>query len=151
MADLRTDYTDAVWTGKKKYIIEDNGDGTASITDVTSYDNYEKSFFGAKDANAINAAINGKSDKTLSETASILSSAWAKVAEDVFKAPLTLSGLTAKTKVDVNTTVEVVQTMTNDGICAIYVENTNGTAKAVSVGNKPTQTITLSLSLVEVQ
>ena len=43
MANLRTDYTDAVWTGKKKYVIENNGDGTSSITDVTVYDNYENS------------------------------------------------------------------------------------------------------------
>lgn len=150
MANLRTDYTDAVWTGKKKYVIENNGDGTSSITDVTVYDNYENSFFGAKDANAINGAINNKSDKAILKNVSIYPSAWAEF-PDSFKARLSISGLTAKTKIDVNTTSTIVQTMIESGINAIYIENDKGTAMAVVIGNKPTKTITLSLSLTEVQ
>ena len=150
MANLRTDYTDAVWTGKKKYVIENNGDGTSSITDVTVYDNYENSFFGAKDANAINGAINNKSDKAILKNISIDSSAWVEFS-DSFKAQLSISGLTAKTKIDVNTTSTIVQTMIESGINAIYIENDNGTAMAVAIGDKPTKTITLSLSLTEVQ
>ena len=56
--DLPTDYTDAVWDGLKKYTQVDNSDGTVSFNDVTTYTNKEKSFFGAKDANSINEAIN---------------------------------------------------------------------------------------------
>lgn len=48
---LPTDYTDAVWSGLKKYSQVDNSDGTVSFQDVTVYTNKEKSFFGAKDAN----------------------------------------------------------------------------------------------------
>jgi hypothetical protein len=55
---LRTDYTDAVWDGLKKYTQVDNDDGTVSFRDVTSYTNKEKSFFGSKDANRINEAAN---------------------------------------------------------------------------------------------
>lgn len=55
---LPTDYTDAVWDGKKKYNLIQNDDGTISLEDVTNYTNLEKSFFGAKDANQMNAAIN---------------------------------------------------------------------------------------------
>lgn len=150
MATLRTDYTDAVWTGKKKYVIESNGDGTSSITDVTVYDNYENSFFGAKDANAINDAINGKLDKVILKNISIPSTAWVEYSE-LFKAPLSISELTTKTKVDVNTTSEIVKTMMENGITAIYVENDNGTASAIALGNKPTDDITLSVSLMEVQ
>lgn len=150
MANLRTDYTDAVWTGKKKYVIENNGDGTSSITDVTVYDNYENSFFGAKDANAINGAINNKSDKAILKNVSIYSSAWVEY-PDSFKAQLSISGLTDKTKIDVNTTSTIVQTMLEIGINAIYIENDKGTARAVVIGNKPMETITLSLSLTEVQ
>ena len=149
MAELRTDYTDAVWTGKKKYIIEDNGDGTSSITDVTIYDNYENSFFGASDANAINGAINGKSDKIVLKDITIPSSSWVKNS-DIFKAPLSIPELTAKTKLDINTTSSVVKTMIEGGINAIYIENNNGTASAVAVGDKPAKNITLSVSLMEV-
>lgn len=55
---LPTDYTDAVWSGLKKYSQVDNSDGTVSFQDVTVYTNKEKSFFGAKDANRMNKALN---------------------------------------------------------------------------------------------
>lgn len=55
---LRTDYQDAVWDGLKKYTEIKNSDGTISLRDVTTYLVYEQSFFGAKDANAINTAVN---------------------------------------------------------------------------------------------
>lgn len=55
---LPTDYTDAVWSGLKKYSQVDNSDGTVSFLDVTVYTNKEKSFFGAKDANRMNEALN---------------------------------------------------------------------------------------------
>lgn len=56
--NLRTDYTDAVWSGLKKYVQVDNPDDTVSFQDVTQYSNKEKSFFGARDANRMNEAIN---------------------------------------------------------------------------------------------
>lgn len=55
---LPTDYTDAVWSGLKRYTQIDNSDGTVSFNDVTTYTNKEKSFFGAKDANKMNQALN---------------------------------------------------------------------------------------------
>lgn len=55
---LPTDYTDAVWSGLKRYAQVDNSDGTVSFNDVTTYTNKEKSFFGAKDANRMNEALN---------------------------------------------------------------------------------------------
>lgn len=55
---LPTDYTDAVWSGLKKYSQVDNSDGTVSFQDATVYTNKEKSFFGAKDANRMNEALN---------------------------------------------------------------------------------------------
>lgn len=55
---LPTDYTDVVWDGLKKYNQIDNSDGTVSFQDVTVYTNKEKSFFGAKDANRMNEALN---------------------------------------------------------------------------------------------
>lgn len=55
---LPTNYTDAVWNGLKKYKKVDNTDGTVSFNDVTAYTNRETSFFGAKDANKMNGALN---------------------------------------------------------------------------------------------
>ena len=56
--NLPTNYTDAVYSGLKKYQMINNGDGTVSFQDVTDYSQEENSFFGADDANAMNGAIN---------------------------------------------------------------------------------------------
>lgn len=55
---LPVDYTDAVWTGLKRFTQISNEDNTVSFQDVTQYSNKEKSFFGAKDANRMNEALN---------------------------------------------------------------------------------------------
>lgn len=55
---LNTDYKDISWSGLKKYTQIDNDDGTVSFRDDTRYTNKESSFFGAKDANQINEAVN---------------------------------------------------------------------------------------------
>lgn len=55
---LPVDYTDAVWAGMKRYNQINNEDGSVSFQDITSYTGKEKSFFGAKDANRMNEALN---------------------------------------------------------------------------------------------
>lgn len=55
---LPTNYTDASWSGLRKYAMVNNDDGTISLQDVTVYTNRENSFFGAKDANRMNEALN---------------------------------------------------------------------------------------------
>lgn len=55
---LPVDYTDAVWTGLKRYNQINNEDGSVSFQDITAYTGKEKSFFGAKDANRMNEALN---------------------------------------------------------------------------------------------
>lgn len=55
---LPVNYTDAVWSGLKRYNTITNEDGTVSFQDVTAYSNKETSFFGAKDANRMNEALN---------------------------------------------------------------------------------------------
>lgn len=55
---LPVDYTDAVWAGLKRYNQINNEDGSVSLQDITSYTGKEKSFFGAKDANRMNEALN---------------------------------------------------------------------------------------------
>lgn len=55
---LPVDYMDAVWAGLKRYNQINNEDGSVSFQDITSYTGKEKSFFGAKDANRMNEALN---------------------------------------------------------------------------------------------
>lgn len=55
---LPVNYTDAAWSGLKRYNIITNDDGTVSFRDVTVYTNKEMSFFGAKEANRMNHALN---------------------------------------------------------------------------------------------
>lgn len=55
---LPVDYTDAVWSGLKRYTQVNNEDGTVSFQDVTVYSQKDNSFFGAKDANRMNEALN---------------------------------------------------------------------------------------------
>lgn len=55
---LPVNYTDAVWSGLKRYNEIGNEDGTVSFQDVTTYSGKEKSFFSAKDANRMNTALN---------------------------------------------------------------------------------------------
>lgn len=55
---LPVDYTDAVWSGLKKYNMIENSDGTVSFQDVTQYSQKEKSFFGAYEANKMDEALN---------------------------------------------------------------------------------------------
>lgn len=56
--NLPTNYTDAIWSGLRRYALINNDDGTVSFSDVTVYAQKENSFFGAADANAMNAAMN---------------------------------------------------------------------------------------------
>lgn len=55
---LPTDYTDAHWSGLKRYMQIENEDGSISLQDVTAYTGKEKSFFGAIEANRMNEAMN---------------------------------------------------------------------------------------------
>lgn len=55
---LKTEYKDIVWRGLKKYNQINNDDGTVSFEDRTEYTYKDESFFGAKDANKMNEAMN---------------------------------------------------------------------------------------------
>lgn len=55
---LPVNYTDATWSGLKRYNQISNEDGTVSFQDVTVYSDKENSFFGAKEANRMNEALN---------------------------------------------------------------------------------------------
>lgn len=56
--DLPTNYTDAEYSGLRKYTMIENEDNTVSFEDVTEYENEETSYYRAADANKANEAIN---------------------------------------------------------------------------------------------
>ena len=57
MSNLRTNYKDDVFTGKRKYSEIDNGDGTISFDDVTDYAQVGDTY-GAAQINETNDVIN---------------------------------------------------------------------------------------------
>lgn len=75
--NLPTDYQDAVWNGNRKYKMINNSDGTVSFEDVTKYSQKENSFFGANEANAMNAGMNelAANMKSVAENAKTASTA----------------------------------------------------------------------------
>lgn len=60
---LKTDYKDAMYA-KRKFRMENNSDGTVSLTDATSY-TQEGTPFGANDVNAITKSVNALYQETI--------------------------------------------------------------------------------------
>lgn len=58
---LKVDYKNDMYSGKRRYLLTDNGDGTYSIDDVTSYVQ-DGDVFSADDINLTNKAINKNID-----------------------------------------------------------------------------------------
>lgn len=84
-------------------------------------------------------------------TSITLSSTWN--GSDPYTQTVTIAGqtITNKTKVDIQPSSTVITAMMNNGIYGIYIENNNGTLTAYSVGGKPSSSLTVQVSLSEVQ
>ena len=72
MASLKTDYKDDIFTGSRKYAEVDNGDGTISFTDETTYDQVGDSF-GAAQINEIDTLLNSHDSSITSLNSSVSS------------------------------------------------------------------------------
>lgn len=72
---LKTDYQDAMYA-KRKFRMENNGDGTVSLSDATSY-TQEGTPFGANDVNAITRSVNALYQETI---VTIPANAWSSSA-----------------------------------------------------------------------
>ena len=98
---LRTDYTDATFTGLRRYVPIQNADGTTSFEDVTTYENRENSFFGANDANKINAAVNGVMEQIANtyDEVTLTASAWVKNG-NAYTQPVTLTNVQVGESID---------------------------------------------------
>ncbi len=78
-----------------------------------------------------------------------LSSAnWALVSgeTDVYYQTVTVTGGTAKTKVDLQPSYSALQQMLTDGTLGLYIENDNATFKAIALGSAPTANLTIQAS-----
>lgn len=80
-----------------------------------------------------------------------LSSTWSGAGP--YTQTVTIAGqtITAKTKVDVQPNSTVITNMMNNSVYSLYIENNNGTLTAYAVGGKPSTSLSLQVSLVEVQ
>lgn len=72
---LKTDYKDAMYE-RRKFRMENNSDGTVSLTDATSY-TQEGTPFGANDVNAITKSVNALYQETI---VTIPANAWSNSA-----------------------------------------------------------------------
>lgn len=153
--NLPTDYTDAIFTGLRKYVPVNNPDGTVSFEDVTVYSNREKSFFGASDANRMNEALNGMMDIVgnsptmgLAEI-TLTASGWTN-AGSYYTQPVTLEDVAENHRIDVEPDADMLLQMMNDGVSALYIENDGGTLTAVAIGAAPGSDLTVQVTKVGV-
>lgn len=152
--DLPTDYTDATFTGLRKYVQVQNDDGTISFRDVTEYTNKEKSFFGAKDANQINDGMNQMAQRMSEEIPSaergiiaLTDADWVEEG-DYFKQQVAYHSFPTAVQdgdnIDVSAGVSTMKQLMADGVSMLYVENFNGVLTAYSYGGKPSVGITVN-------
>lgn len=63
---------------------------------------------------------------------------------------VTISGITANSKVDIEPDANVIAQMQSDGVGAIYIANNNGTLTAYAMQNAPSVSLTVPVSITEV-
>ncbi len=68
-----------------------------------------------------------------------------------FSQTVTLSGVTSKTKVDLQPSSGVLGQMLADGVTAIWAENDSGTVTVYTLGATPTISLTIQCTLTETE
>ena len=63
---------------------------------------------------------------------------------------VTISNITANSKVDLQPDTTTITQMADDGTIALYISNENGTLTANAVGEKPTAELTIQATITEV-
>lgn len=93
---LRTDYKDDIFEGSRLWRLNQNEDGTYTITDVTNY-TQKGDKFGQNDVNAITGAINGlDAAVTGIITAALPAASWTTDASGLYKQTVAVTDIAAE-------------------------------------------------------
>lgn len=114
-------------------------DSSTSATSVWS---------SSKTNTSLNTVANNAKPRIASVT---LSSSWS--GSGPYSQSITISGqtITSKTKIDIQPNSTVLTAMMNNNIYGMYIVNNSGSLTAYCVGGKPSSSLTIQVSLVEVQ
>ena len=141
---LKTDYKDAMYE-RRKFRMENSGDGTVSLIDATSY-TQEGTPFGANDVNAITKSVNALYQETI---VSIPANAWStsapysqKVAVPSIKATDSVSMGKAHTK---SSSVTDIETFDEMAALITSAEVTDGFVTFYCAAEKPSKDFKVKL------
>lgn len=97
--------------------------------------------YAIKDETARNMKPNAKN---------ITLSAAAWTGENPYTQSVTLTGITAQSKVDLQPDATVLAALIDDGVNALYIANNNGSLTAYAVGAAPKADMTVQATVMEV-
>ena len=87
-------------------------------------------------------------NKPISVKSVTIGTSW--VGSGPYRQAVTIGGVTANTKVDVQPDSTAMSRMLASGTTALWIENDNGTLTAVAMGDAPTTPLTVQCVLTEV-
>lgn len=149
MANLKTNYKNFTWSGKKKFRLTNNADGTVSLEDATSYTQVGDSI-NAGDLNAINSEVNsvnakvGKNENDISvlmsqpvivrnQVVPINASNTTNVSINV--TPTAVGGYTPVAVVGYSIAVAhwiMVKALLSNGVIGVYIQTRDNAAKTAT-------------------
>jgi hypothetical protein len=88
----------------------------------------------------------GMKPKTASVT--LPASGWS--GDDPYTQAISVAGITAKSKVDIQPDAVSLKTMMDDGVNAMYVANDNGVLTVYALGSAPKNDMTVQVTVTEV-
>lgn len=85
------------------------------------------------------------------KTASVTLPAAGWSGDDPYTQAISVAGITAKSKVDIQPDATVLAALIDDGVNALYVANDNGSLTAYAVGAAPKSDMSVQVTVMEVK